>query len=55
MRRYLPILDWGRGYSRATLSNDLIAALSDAATWQRRGDFITLLGAKPLRFRINTN
>lgn len=27
MRRYLPILDWSRGYSRATLSNDLIAAL----------------------------
>lgn len=25
--RYLPILSWGRGYSRATLSNDLMAAL----------------------------
>ena len=27
MRQYFPILDWGRGYDRATLSNDLIAAL----------------------------
>ncbi|APE44470.1 sodium-independent anion transporter [Sulfitobacter alexandrii] len=26
MRRYLPILDWGRRYDRATLSNDLVAA-----------------------------
>ncbi len=40
---------------RAQADDDLIAALSDAATWQRRGDFITLSGAKPLRFRINTN
>ncbi|WP_439149432.1 SulP family inorganic anion transporter [Sulfitobacter sp.] len=27
LRKYLPILDWGRSYSKATLSNDLIAAL----------------------------
>ncbi|WP_372990055.1 SulP family inorganic anion transporter [Sulfitobacter sp.] len=27
LRKYLPILDWGRTYSKATLSNDLIAAL----------------------------
>ncbi len=27
LRQYLPILDWGRGYDRSTLSNDLIAAL----------------------------
>lgn len=25
--RYLPILDWGRGYGRATLTSDLVAAL----------------------------
>ena len=25
--QYLPILEWGRGYTRATLSNDLIAAV----------------------------
>ena len=27
LRKSLPILDWGRSYSKATLSNDLIAAL----------------------------
>jgi SulP family sulfate permease len=27
LTRYLPILDWGRGYSRDALSNDLIAAV----------------------------
>ena len=40
---------------RAQADDDLIAALSDAATWKRQGDFITLIGANPLRFRINTN
>ena len=40
---------------RAQADDDLIAALGDAATWRRRGDFVTLIGAKPLRFRINTN
>ncbi len=27
LRRYLPILDWGRSYDRAALSNDMIAAV----------------------------
>ena len=27
LRRYLPILDWGRSYDRSALSNDLIAAV----------------------------
>src|SRR5690242_12038330 len=40
---------------RAQADDELIAALSDAATWQRRGDFVTLVGSKQLRFRINTN
>ena len=40
---------------RAQADDDLIAALSDAATWRRQGDFVTLIGSKPLRFRINTN
>jgi len=40
---------------RAQADDDLIAALSEAATWRRQGDFVTLIGAKPLRFRINTN
>ena len=40
---------------RAQADDDLIAALGDAATWKRQGDFITLVGAKALRFRVNTN
>ena len=40
---------------RAQADDDLIATLSDAATWRRQGDFVTLIGSKQLRFRINTN
>lgn len=40
---------------RAQADDDLVAALSDAATWRRQGDSITLIGSKQLRFRINTN
>ena len=27
LRRYLPILDWGRTYDRTAFSNDMIAAV----------------------------
>lgn len=40
---------------RAQADDDLIAALGDAATWRRQGDYVTLIGARQLRFRINTN
>jgi heat shock protein HslJ len=40
---------------RAQADDELIAALSDVATWRRQGDFVTLMGSKQLRFRINTN
>lgn len=40
---------------RAQADDDLIAALGDAATWRRQGDYVTLIGSKQLRFRINTN
>jgi heat shock protein HslJ len=40
---------------RAQADDDLIAALSDATTWRRQGDFVTLSGPKQLRFRLNTN
>ena len=33
----------------------LLADLSEATTWTRRGDAVTFVGPKPLRFRINTN
>jgi heat shock protein HslJ len=40
---------------RAQADDDLIAALTDAATWKRQGDFVSFVGPKTLRFRINTN
>jgi hypothetical protein len=40
---------------RAQADDDLIGALSDAATWKRQGDFVSFIGTKTLRFRLNTN
>jgi hypothetical protein len=40
---------------RAPADDDLIAALSDAATWKRQGDVVSFIGARTLRFRLNTN
>ena len=40
---------------RAQADDDLLAALGDAATWRRQGDFVRLTGSRQLRFRINTN
>lgn len=39
----------------AQADDDLISALSEAATWKRQGDFVSFVGAKTLRFRLNTN
>ena len=46
-----------RACSPAQIAADdaLLASLSEAATWARRGDAVTFVGARPLRFRINTN
>jgi hypothetical protein len=41
--------------ARAQADDDLIAALSEATTWQRRGDSVAFIGSKTLRFRLNTN
>jgi hypothetical protein len=41
--------------ARAQADDDLVAALSEATTWRRRGDLVSFAGTKPLRFRINTN
>ena len=41
--------------NRAQADDDLIAALTDAATWKRQGDAISFIGSKTLRFRLNTN
>jgi hypothetical protein len=41
--------------ARAQADDDLVAGLSEAATWKRQGDLVSFMGTKPLRFRINTN
>jgi hypothetical protein len=39
----------------AQADDELVTALSEAATWKRQGDVISFVGTKPLRFRLNTN
>src|SRR6202165_5145972 len=41
--------------ARAQADDELVTALSEAATWKRQGDVISFVGTKPLRFRLNTN
>jgi heat shock protein HslJ len=41
--------------ARAQADDDLVAALGEAGTWKRQGDFVSFIGPKPLRFRLNTN
>lgn len=41
--------------ARAQQDDELIAALSAAATWKRQGDTVSFIGARTLRFIINTN
>ena len=47
--------DPGCPAAKAQADDDLVAALSEATTWQRRGDRVSFTGTKPLRFHINTN
>ena len=50
-----PLEDRSCPPARAQADDDLVAGLSEAATWTRQGDFVSFLGTKSLRFRINTN
>jgi META domain-containing protein len=50
-----PLQDHACPPARAQLDDELVAALSEAATWKRQGDLVSFIGTKPLRFRINTN
>jgi hypothetical protein len=50
-----PLQDRACPPARAQADDELVADLSEAATWKRQGDFVSFLGAKSLRFRINTN
>jgi hypothetical protein len=50
-----PLEDRACPPARAQADDELVAALSEAATWKRQGDFVSFIGTKPLRFRHNTN
>lgn len=41
--------------ARAQADDELVAALGSIETWKRQGDVLTLVGPKPLRFRVNGN
>jgi hypothetical protein len=40
---------------RAAADDDVITALSEAASWKRQDDMVSFIGTRSLRFRINTN
>ena len=50
-----PLEDRACPAARAQADDDLVAALSQASTWQRQGDLVSFMGARTLRFRLNTN
>jgi hypothetical protein len=50
-----PLEDRACPPAKAQADDDLVAALSEAATWKRQGDFVTFIGTRTLRFQINTN
>jgi hypothetical protein len=50
-----PLQDRACPPAQAQADDDLVSALSEAATWKRQGDLVSFIGAKPLRFRLNTN
>jgi heat shock protein HslJ len=50
-----PLEDRACPPARAQADDDLVAALSEAATWKRQGDSVSFIGTRPLRFRLNTN
>jgi hypothetical protein len=50
-----PLEDRACPPAKAQADDDLVAALSEAATWTRQGDIISFIGTRPLRFRLLTN
>ena len=50
-----PVEDRACPPAKAQADDELVAALSEAATWKRQGDFVSFIGAKTLRFRLDTN
>ena len=50
-----PLEDRACPLVRAQADDELVATLSEAATWKRQGDLVSFIGTRPLRFRLNTN
>jgi hypothetical protein len=50
-----PLQDRACPPAQAQADDDLVAALSEAATWKRQGDLVSFVGTRTLRFRLNTN
>ena len=50
-----PLQDRACPPARAQADDDLVAALSEATNWKRQGDFVSFIGAKTLRFHLDTN
>jgi hypothetical protein len=50
-----PLQDRACPPARAQADDDLVAALGETTSWKRQGDTVSFLGAKPLRFLLNTN
>jgi hypothetical protein len=50
-----PLEDRNCPPARAQADDDLVAALGEAATWKRQGDYVSFMGTKTLRFHLNTN
>jgi hypothetical protein len=50
-----PLEDRACPPAKAQADDELVAALSEAATWTRQGDLISFIGTRPLRFRLLTN
>jgi hypothetical protein len=50
-----PLEDRACPPARAQADDDLVATLSEATNWKRQGDFVSFIGAKTLRFRLDTN
>jgi hypothetical protein len=50
-----PLEDRACAPALAQADDDLVTALSEAATWKRQGDLVSFIGTRTLRFRLNTN
>ena len=50
-----PLEDHACPAEKVQADDNLVAALSAAATWTRQGDMVALVGPTTLRFHLNTN